>query len=841
MNFYEYHEHGEQLDESHVYLAARDLMKSGFNVIPLKPDTKEPDRVRSVYDFISKPINDHNFDFYFKDRDVDLAIIMDHNMEFIDIDPKNKPGIGESVLRAIESGWPELYEKLVIDKTPTGGYHLIYRSEVIGGHVVLAKVKHSPNPLAIIERISRSNKQYIKISPSKNYELIQLNPFEIPFLSAEERNFISAVCASFNELEKPEVKKKEAEREDSPWFVYNATHDWQYIKSELLDRNWQLYREDINKVYVRRPGDTKQKYSGVIFKDSNSLYLFTSSSEFQNERPYSPFGVYCLFYHDNDIASACKQLASEGCGVNIFNEGQFWKKDKKRLDIKYTELLVWLHSIGYRKYNNSVVQVIDNVVKISNDGDMVRAFLNEVEFEIKDEMFEKIPTIFKESGGLMAMLQELPDNFICDDETKTWLFFKNFAIKITADKIEPIQYKELNGYIWESSIIDREFFQSDYVECDADRFISILGGDRKERLMQLIGYGISRYKDPTNPRALIFMEDTDSESEGESQGGSGKGLCCQFIKQYRKTTEFDGKSFKPGDPFLYQNIDHDTAIILIDDVDRKFKFSALFSILSNSLAINKKGKQQIIVPYEKSPKIIITSNYSIGDMDMSSRRRKYEFPVVKHFGEDVTPMDLFKRRFFMDWDTKEWLRFDNLMAVCCQKYLSESDKREMTVTTVNTAERSLINNTHRDFIEYMDRQLASNFFDFCPAHFKTLTVHNPDNSVSTNAVNMAAWLHVADDPDNFFTASKHEFLEKIIRLTGVKYLTTTRLTQWVKRWAESREVEVNVSYQRTAIGEKKYRFIHWNNADFDKTKSGNSGNSEVVITTSWTPVDKDGF
>lgn len=810
MNYYEYHEVGEALADPPVYLAAKDLLTGGFQVIPLLKGAKEPANIKSVYDIISKPININNFDFFFKDRNVDLGIILDYNMEFIDIDSKNKPGLTQSVLKAIQLGWPDLYDKLVIDSTPSGGCHLIYRSEVVGGKSAIAKVKASPNPLTIIERINRHNKQYIKISPSDNYNLLQGNPFEIPFLSAEERNFISAVAASFNEVTTPEVKKKEAEREDSPWKVYNSTHDWKYIRNELIDRNWTVTADKEDKVMVKRPGDTNQKYSGVIFKDTNILYLFTPSTEFENEKGYTPFGVYTLLNHDGNAGAAMRQLSSEGCGKNIFDEGQFWKKEKQKLKIKYTDLLTWFHYIGYRLYNGSIVQVINNIVELVDEQAMKRAFINEVEFEVQDDMFEKVATIFNEKGGLMSMLSEIDDTFIQDDKDSTWIFFKNIATKITDTAIDVIEYKTLKGYIWKSDIIDRDYYGMDFTECDADRFIKILGGEKSASLQKIIGYSISKYKDPLNPRAVVLMEDIDPENEGESQGGSGKGLCFQFVKQFRKTADFDGKNFRFADPFLFQNVDPDTAVIFIDDVEKNFKFSSLFSILTGPMLINKKNKPQTITPFEKSPKIFITSNYSVGSMDTSAKRRKYEFPVVKYFGENIEPIQVFHRQFFSGWDREEWLRFDNFIIDCCQKYLLEGDKKSIGAMTDNSTERSLISNTNREFVDYMDGQLSVNFFDYAPTFLKNATVTNTDKSITTNAVNMAQYNHNEENPDYYFVAPKDLFTDKVAKLCHYRNLTTTKVTQWIKRWADSREVEINSSYKRGAEAERCYRFIKWN-------------------------------
>lgn len=809
MNFYEYHQGGDETLENPVAHAAASLIAAGLQVIPLLKNDKAPaTSIRDVYKLMSNPINDKNFSYYFEERDVDLGLILADDMEFLDIDEKYKPGIVAAFLQAIEFSAPDIYEKLTIHYTKNNGCHLLYRAEVVGGTKVLARTPNKPNPLAIIERINRSNSQYIKIPPSEGYSVHQRSPMDIQYLTAEERNFLCALAMSFNEVHIPEVKQQEAEREDSPWFVFNSRkdRDWKWMRGELQDRGWQIVQESDQKLTLRRPGTSDHRSSGYLYKDKNMLYLHTTSTEFENGKPYSPFGLYAMFYHDNDTGRASRQLASEGCGRNLTEEGQFWKRTKTSIEIKYTELLNWLEAIGYRRYQNSIVQVINNIVSVSSIQDMKRAFINEVEFEIRDKMYNKVSVIFSDEGGLMAMLPELDDNFICDGPEHTWLFFQNLVIKIT-DKIEPYEYKDLDGYIWASDIIARQFHQLPFAGCDADRFVSILGGEKKSHLMEIIGYNISRYKDPLNARATLLMEDISVEDEGDSQGGSGKGLLFQFIKQYRKSADYDGKNFKPGDPFLYQNIDPDTSIIFIDDVDKSFRFSSLFSIITNSLQVNKKNKPQLIIPFEKSPKLFITSNYSIGGQDQSTRRRKYEFAVVKHFGESLHPVDEFGRRFFIDWDRAEWLMFDNLIAECCRMYLCDTEKRDIGNVTANSLDRNLINNTNKEFVEYMDNQLACNFFDFAPAMVKNRAVTYPDGTYVTNAVDFAKWVQNRDSTDYYMYLPKEEFFKKIQVIVKYKNLTTTRLTQWLNRWADARKVQIDPSYIRVSDRERCYRII----------------------------------
>jgi hypothetical protein len=238
----------------------------------------------------------------------------------------------------------------------------------------------------------------------------------------------------------------------------------------------------------------------------------------------------------------------------------------------------------------------------------------------------------------------------------------------------------------------------------------------------------------------------------------------------------------------------------------------LFSILTGALQVNKKNKPQIIIPFDKAPKVFITSNYAVGHMDISSRRRKYEFAVVKYFGIDREPVDEFGRQFFTEWDGKEWAMFDNFMAYCCQVYLADTNHKEIGNITVNSSERSLISNTNKDFIDYMDGQLRCNFFDFAPNTLKTFT--GEINGVYvTNGVNYWDWKRnmISPEPNKelYILISKTDFFNRMSDRLKIKLLTSTKLTQWLKRWAESRGVEIDTRYQHGSNYERVNLFKNW--------------------------------
>jgi len=807
MNIYDYLEQGEIIDKA-CFVAAKELIECGHHVIPLMKGEKRPTvNIKRINDVVKNPINLHNVSYFF-DRDCDIGIMLQRGMEVIDIDEKNCKGITRRILNTIEQGWPELYEKLVICSTPTGGAHIEYYAEKVGGDPVLARVEGSPHPVTVVERIDETNKQYIKTAPSAGYYYIKGNPCELPKLDIEERGWLMSVVKSFDQSPIYEVKKKDYVREDSPWKVFNAQNDWRYIQDELTERNWKVVMELNDRVVICRPGATS-RHSGSIFKESNILYLFSTGSDLEAGKGYTPFGIYAHFYHDGNIHNAQKQLATQGIGINITDEGQFWKKEKHRLKIKYTELSAWLESIGYYYYDNQLVQVINNKVRIAETSDLIKAFLNEVEPDILDDMIEKVPVIFKESGGLMqGLIGNLNREFVRDSKNETWFFFNNCAVKVTNENCEPFLYNEIKGLVWEENIINRRFEPINYSGCDAERFIGILGGDDVTQLEQIIGYNLSRYKDPLISKATVIMEDVSAESEGESQGRSGKGVMIKFIKEFRKTSYINGKTMNFSDSFLWQSVQMDTNLIFIDDVEKSFRFTKLFSQITEGIEINAKNKAKVIIPYETSPKIIITSNYAVGEMDDSTYDRKFEFPVVKHFTSNYKPVDEFGRAFFIDWDAIEWSKFDNFMISCAQKYLSLQDRGKITVRTSNSIDRNLINDTDRGFVEWMDDQLQNNFFLFAPQVLKN-EKSEKNGSLVVNAVNMSLFKINTNNPDYYISKSKQDVLELIHKVCNNNKITQTTLTKWIKKWSHVRGVEVDLSYKKGAETGRFYRFISW--------------------------------
>ena len=140
-----------------------------------------------------------------------------------------------------------------------------------------------------------------------------------------------------------------------------------------------------------------------------------------------------------------------------------------------------------------------------------------------------------------------------------------------------------------------------------------------------------------------------------------------------------------------------TQILCFDDVKKYFDFERLFSVVTEGLTLEKKNKDAIKIPFSKSPKIAITTNYAIKGAGNSFARRKWELELYQHYSKSFTPQDEFGRLFFGDWDDDEWCLFDNYMINCLQMFLREG---LIESEFVNLKIRQLSAETSHDFIEW---------------------------------------------------------------------------------------------------------------------------------------------
>ncbi len=120
----------------------------------------------------------------------------------------------------------------------------------------------------------------------------------------------------------------------------------------------------------------------------------------------------------------------------------------------------------------------------------------------------------------------------------SYLTFNDCILKITKDEVRKLEYADVNAFVWYNNIIDREFKKSNDLENDYKRFINNISANKPEPMECTIGYLLCNYKNKMNNKAVILNDEVISENP---EGGTGKGLLVQGLRQIRKVSILDGK------------------------------------------------------------------------------------------------------------------------------------------------------------------------------------------------------------------------------------------------------------------------------------------------------------
>jgi len=385
-------------------------------------------------------------------------------------------------------------------------------------------------------------------------------------------------------------------------------------------------------------------------------------------------------------------------------EAQFWQKNEKGV-IKIVHILFkhFLQENGFYKYcpegskNYIFVRVTNNLIDHTDEKqikDFVLNYLLDIDDVSVYNYFADQTRFFKEE--FLTLLSTIDIYFIEDNKDTSYIYYKNCAVKVTEAEVTTIDYIDLGGYVWKDHVIDRKF-----VMCESDtdykKFIHNICNNEWDRISSMestIGFLMHAHKNLSYCPAVILNDEVISDSP---EGGTGKGIFMNALSHMKKVVTIDGKSFTFERSFAYQLVSADTQILVFDDVKKNFDFERLFSVVTEGLTLEKKNKDAIKIPFSKSPKIGITTNYAIRGSGNSFARRKWELELHQYYNKTRTPLDDFGKLLFGEWDDDDWCAFDNYMIGCLQGYLKTG---LIESKFVNLKIRRLSAETSHDFIEW---------------------------------------------------------------------------------------------------------------------------------------------
>lgn len=272
-----------------------------------------------------------------------------NNLECIDVDEKyDLTGkLFERYKNAVHEINDALLSKLVVEKTPSGGHHLIYRCASIAGNTKLANrhtteeekietykltfekekksgkdeveakkiaEKSSQNDTSRVLLETRGSGGQFNCSPTPGYEFVYGDLCSVSEITPEERDILIGCARQFNEYyEEVAYTKTKIDKGigTSPFDDYNKNGD---IVALLQEHGWKVVKQHGKKTIFLRPGQTTSQSSGNFDHEKNWFSVFTTSSEFEPMKAYLPYAVFSILECNKDFSEAARKLYEMGYG-----------------------------------------------------------------------------------------------------------------------------------------------------------------------------------------------------------------------------------------------------------------------------------------------------------------------------------------------------------------------------------------------------------------------------------------------------------------------------------------------------------------------------------------------
>lgn len=249
-------------------------------------------------------------------------LMLCESIESIDLDTKNQL-FGQDIIgdfeREIKNLNPDLFKKILIEQSPSGGMHYIYRTETPGASCTLARRPSDDDELRENPKLKyRTLVDYLahgklcRIHPSQGYKLIQGNFLEVPFISDDERRQLLSAALSLNSYyDQPEHHYHNGNGTTRPGDEYNDKTTPDDILNLLQRNGWRFLRRRGPYIDLNRPGARNQTgVDGTIHTDQKWFYPWSSSCGFPQQKAYDFFGTYAILEHSGDIGRAARSLVA---------------------------------------------------------------------------------------------------------------------------------------------------------------------------------------------------------------------------------------------------------------------------------------------------------------------------------------------------------------------------------------------------------------------------------------------------------------------------------------------------------------------------------------------------
>lgn len=316
---------------------ARALAQAGCSVVPTRNDgTKAPAAFWKTHQHT--PATPDQLQTWFASGQFDgLGVItgtVSGNLEMLELEGRATTLLPELAQLLDDNGYGDLWRRLntgYFEVTPSGGLHWLYR---VTDAPARRNTKLARRPAAgggvevLIE--TRGEGGFTVTAPSAGrthptgqaWRLAAGTPATIPGITGAERDALYAIASLLDQMPAAEPAEHtpgstpDGERDGTrPGDDYNTRATWDDI---LVPHGWTKAKRFSRGYGWTRPGKSPglgiSATTGTSDDGADRLYVFTTSTVFETERPYTKFGAYTLLEHGGDYTAAAKALAAKGFG-----------------------------------------------------------------------------------------------------------------------------------------------------------------------------------------------------------------------------------------------------------------------------------------------------------------------------------------------------------------------------------------------------------------------------------------------------------------------------------------------------------------------------------------------
>lgn len=702
---------------SESWKISAEYLKQGFNLIPVW-DGSDKSKIAKTPCTKWKQYQDNEmsesmlFTIMTKKNTTATAFVTGYNrLEVIDVDEKNWTGISVMLFAQLQELLPDVWKKLRIHKTPSEGYHLIYKisdNDPEGNRKLAYKEGGTESAIE-----SRGKGGYALSNASLNYSIYKNNP--IPTITWLERCSMFVIAESFNQKVKVEAIKPKKEQSDfyeaneNPFDDFNAK-DGGAILSEY---GWKQIKENNQFIWYVRPGKS-EGISASFNKQKNIYFIFSSSTEFEPSCGYFPSMVLSKLQFSNDNKEVYRYLVEKGFGrVNkakeikyaagyakkrqplpnnfsadakkVYEEttkkieeaypfGEFIKfnGDEEKMEVSREDLYQVAEKMGFRTCMGRIVKIEDYIVRKCTE----RQFYDEIKAYIKDDdhdnhinllnIWEKF--IQKNGAFTQGRLPEFDtDLLIKDDRQNAYQFFANCYIHITSSNIQVHDYADFKSLVFEVKIRNRDFVETD----NGGDYLTYLDNavGYNDYTASIIGFLVHDFKDETTGFIPVLTEQCEDPTDG---GGSGKNVFCNLLSHATTFISKNCASCKYDEKFF--QVWTGQRIMALSDLPENFDFGFIKEATTGTLLHKRLFKDEMEVPVEQTPKILCQTNYSVEIKDGGIKRRVRILEFTDFYTLAGGIDNHHGKHFPNDWSKEDWLGFDNVIARSLQIYLRKDCK-----------------------------------------------------------------------------------------------------------------------------------------------------------------------